>query len=102
MQTLTFRTLYVVVRLGHERRHIVHWNAMAHPSAPWVWQQIIQEMPWNSAPRFLIRDRDRSYGGDFVRRARAIGVATVLTPIHARQANALAEHTIGTISLRTP
>ena len=69
----------------------------AHPTAPWVWRQIIQATPWNATPRFLIRDRDRSYGRDFVRRARAIGIATVLTPIQAPQANALAERVIGTI-----
>jgi transposase InsO family protein len=97
VQTLTFRTLYVFVLLGHERRHIVHWNVTAHPTAPWVWRQIIEATPWNTTPRFLIRDRDRSYGGDFVRRARAIGIETVLTPIHAPQANALAERVIGTM-----
>ena len=52
---------------------------------------------WGSAPRFLIRDRDRNYGGDFVRRARASGIETVLSPVHAPQANALAERVIGTI-----
>ena len=97
VQTLTFRTLYVFVLLGHERRRIEHWNVTAHPSAPWVWRQIIEATPWGSAPRFLIRDRDRSYGGDFVRRARAIGIETVLTPIQAPKANALAERVIGTI-----
>jgi putative transposase len=83
--------------LGHERRRIVHWNVTAHPRAPWVWQQIIEATPWGSAPPFLIRDRDRSYGGDFVRRARAIGIETVPTPIRAPQASALAELVIGTI-----
>ncbi len=97
VQTLTFRTLYVFVLLGHERRRIVHWNVTQHPTAPWVWRQLIQATPWGSVPRFLIRDRDRNYGGDFVRRARAIGIETVLTPIRAPQANALAERVIGTI-----
>ena len=62
-----------------------------------MWRQIIEATPWGSAPRFLIRDRDRNYGGDFVRRARAIGIETVLPPVHAPQANALAERVIGTI-----
>ena len=97
VQTLTFRTLYVFVVLGHQRREIVYWNVTAHPTAAWVWQQIIEATPWSTTPRFLIRDRDRSYGGDFVRRARAIGIQTVLTPVHAPQANALAERVFGTI-----
>ena len=73
VQTLTFRTLYVSVLLGHQRRRIVHWNVTAHPSALWVWRQIIEATPWGAAPRFLIRDRDRSYGGGFSERACAIG-----------------------------
>ena len=96
VQTLTFRTLYVFLLLGHGRR-VVHWNVTAHPGAPWVWRQIIEATPWASAPRFLIRDRDRSYGEDFVSRASAIGIRTVLTPVQAPQANALAERVIGTI-----
>ena len=97
VQTLTFRTLYIFVLLGHQRRQIVHWNVTAHPTAPWVWRQIIAATPWGAGPRFLIRDRDRSYGGDFALRARTIGIEPVLTPIHAPQANALAERVIGTI-----
>ncbi len=88
---------YVFVLLSHDRRRIVHWNVTAHPTASWVWRQVIQATPWNAIPRFLIRDRDRSYGRDFVRRAAAIGIDTVLTPIQAPQANALTERVIGTI-----
>ena len=50
---------------------------------------------WGRQPRYLIRDR--SYGGNFVTRARRIGIETVLTPIQARQANANAERLIGTL-----
>ena len=60
VQTLSFRTLYVFVLLGHQRRQIVHWNVTAHPTAPWVWRQIIEGTPWGTTPRFLIRDRDRT------------------------------------------
>ena len=48
-------------------------------------------------PRYLVRDRDRAYGGDFILRARAIGIETVLTPVRAPQANAIAERVIGTL-----
>ena len=50
-----------------------------------------------SDPRFLIRDRDRSYGGDFIERARRIGIKTVLTPVCAPKANAIAERVVGTL-----
>lgn len=67
----------VFVLLSHDRRRIVHWNVTAHPTAPWVWRQIVQATPWGSSPRFLIRDRDRSYGADFVARAAGIGIEAV-------------------------
>jgi transposase InsO family protein len=97
VQTLTFRTLYVLFFISHARRRIEHLNVTAHPTAAWVWRQLIEATPWNYGPRFLIRDRDRSYGGDFIARARAIGIETVLTPVRAPQANGIAERVIGSM-----
>jgi len=71
-------------------------NVTRHPTAVWVWRQLINATHWGSAPRFLIRDRDRSCGGDSVARAPAIGIRTVLTPIATPQANAVAERLVGT------
>ena len=95
--TLRFQSLYVFVMLSHDRRRIVHFNVTAHPIAPWVWRQIIEATPWGPARGSSSRDRDRSYGRDFVERAAGIGIRTVLTPIRAPKANALAERVIGTI-----
>ena len=61
-----------------------------------LWQQVIQATPGNTAPQFLIRDRDRNDGGDFVRRAARLGIRTVLTPVQAPQANAIAERVVRT------
>ena len=58
---------------------------------------MIEATPWGRAPRFLVRDRDRSYGGDFIARARHIGIETVLTPFRTPQANGVAERLIGTL-----
>ena len=44
-----------------------------------------------------MRDRDRVYGGDFAPRARRLGIETVLTPIRAPRANAIAGRLIGTL-----
>ena len=96
VQTLTFRTLYVFLFISHDRRRIMHWDVTAHPTAPWVWQQVIQATPGNTAPQFLIRDRDRNDGGDFVQRAARLGIRTVLTPVQAPQANAIAERVVRT------
>jgi hypothetical protein len=78
--TLSLVTLYVFIVVSHTRRQIDHFNVTRHPTAGWIWRQLIEATPWARQPRFLIRDRDRSYGGIFIARARAIGIETILTP----------------------
>ncbi len=95
--TLTLSTLYVFFFISHGRRRIEHINVTSHPSAEWVWRQVIEATPWGGKPRFLIRDRDRSYGGNLIARAKRIGITTVLTPVRAPKANAVAERVIGTL-----
>ena len=75
----------------------MHFNVTAHPTAPWVWRQMLEATPWGQQPRYLIRDRDRSYGGAFIGKARAIGIETVLTAVRAPKANAIAERVVGTL-----
>ena len=96
VQTLTFKTLYVFF-ITHARRRIVHFNVTAHPTAPWVWRQLLEATPWGQQPRYLIGDRDRSYDGAFIGKARAIGIKTVLTAVRPPQANAIAERVVGTL-----
>jgi transposase InsO family protein len=97
VQTLTFQTYYVFFVISRDRRRILHWNVTRHPNAQWVWRQVLAATPWNVHPRFLIRDRDRTYGGDFIRRAAGLGITTILTPVRAPKANAIAERVINTI-----
>lgn len=97
VQTLTLRTLYAMVFIAHDRRRIVHLNVTRHQTAQWVWRQLIEATPWGEEPRHLIRDRDRCYGSDFVAKALRIGIHTILTPVHAPNANAIAERVIGTL-----
>ena len=97
VQTLTFRTLYVLLLITHGRRELVHVNVTAHPTAAWVWRQLVEATAWGRRPKHLIRDRDAVYGGDFRDRAKALGIETVLTPVRAPRANAIAERLIGTL-----
>lgn len=69
VQTLTFNTLYVFFFITHHRRRIVHLSVTAHPTAQWVWRQLIQATPYGEQPRYVIRDRDTCYGRDFIPRA---------------------------------
>jgi hypothetical protein len=57
--------LYVFLVLAHDRRRILHFAVTAHPTAEWTVQQLREAFPWDSAPRFLLRDRDRIFGSDF-------------------------------------
>ncbi len=97
VQTLTFQTLYFFFFIIHDRRRLVHVNITAHPAAEWVWCQLVAATPWNQQPDYLIRDRDRCYGGNFIPRAAKIGTETILTPVHAPKANAIAERVVGTL-----
>ena len=97
MQTLTFKTLYVLVLIAHGRRELVHINVTAHPAAAWIWRQLVEATPWGLRPRFLLRDRDAVYGGDFGERAAALDIEPLLAPVRAPRANAVAERVIGTL-----
>ena len=95
--TVTFRVLYVFVVLLHYRRKVVHFNVTDSPTAAWTAQQIIEAFPHDSAPRFLLRDRDSIYGGEFRRRVKSIGIAQVLTTPRSPWQNPFAERVIGAI-----
>jgi hypothetical protein len=72
--TIGFDLLYVLVIIRLERRNLVWINVTPHPTAEWVARQITEAFPWNEAPRYLIRDRDRVYGTLVTRRLRAMGI----------------------------
>ena len=95
--TLTFRTLSALVFIAHARRQLVHVHVTAHPTAAWIGRQFIQATPWGRTPSYLVRDRDRVYGPEFAGRAQMLGTTTLLTPIRAPRANAVAERVIGTL-----
>ena len=96
VQTLTFKTLFVFFFIDHGRRVVLHYNVTAHPTAAWVWRQLIQATPWGQQPRYLIRDRNACFGSDFVARAGRLGIKTILSPYRSPKANAIAERMVGT------
>jgi len=66
----TFRVLYVLIILVHDRRRVVHFNITTNLTAAWTPQQIIEAFPEDTALRFLLRDRDQIYGEEFRRRVK--------------------------------
>jgi len=83
--TATFRVLFVLLVLSHDRRRIVHFNVTAHPTAAWTAQQLREAWPWDTAPRFLVRDRDAIYGLTFQRVAQGLNIDDVLTAPRAHR-----------------
>ena len=77
--TATFRLLFVFVILAHDRRRLVHVAITAHPTAAWTAQQLREAFPWNTAPRYLLHDRDGIYDEAFRDTVRRMGVTEVRT-----------------------
>ena len=61
----SFRLLYVMIILAHDRRTIVSAAVTERPTAAWLSRQAIEAFPWDTPPRYLLRDRDASYGWSF-------------------------------------
>jgi transposase InsO family protein len=95
--TARLRVLFVFVVLAHHRRRVVHFNVTEHPTAAWTAQQIVDAFPDESAPAYLLRDRDRVYGQPFRHRVKGMGIEEVLTAPHSPWQNPFAERLIGSI-----
>ena len=95
--TLTGRVLFVLVVLMHQRRRIVDLNVTEHPTAPWTAQQMIEAFPHDTAPRWLVRDRDAIYGAAFRGRVAGMGIGEVISQPSSPWQNPYAERLIGSI-----
>ncbi len=95
--TISFRLLYGLLLLRHDRRRLLWLGATTHPTAEWIARQLTEACGWDEAPRYLVRDRDRSYGEVFVRRVRAMGIRDRPTSPRSPWQNAYAERLIGSI-----
>src|ERR1039458_8647220 len=95
--TIRFQVLYVFLVLAHHRRRILHFNVTTHPTAEWTAQQLRNAFPWESGPRYRLRDRDRIFGDDFTRQVQDIGIQQVLSAPRSPWQRAYVERVIGTI-----
>ncbi len=95
--TVRLRVLFAFVVLAHDRRRVLHFNVTEYPTAAWTAQQIVNAFPDDSAPSFLLRDRDSIYGDAFRQRVKGMGIGEVLTAAHSPWQNPFAERLIGSI-----
>src|SRR5216683_355902 len=77
--TATFRVLFVIIVLSHDRRRVLHFNVTDHPTEELKAQQMREAFPWDEAPKYLIRDRDAIFGGEFVAMTKSMGIEEVVT-----------------------
>jgi transposase InsO family protein len=97
LPTATFRVLYVFIVLSHDRRRVVHINVTEHPTAQWTAQQLLEAFPFDTAPRYLLRDRDAIYGETVRGRIKSLGIEEVVTAPRSPWQNPLVERIIGSI-----
>jgi putative transposase len=95
--TVMFKVLFVFVILAHERRRVVHINVTDAPTAQWTAQQLVEAFPWETAPRYLLRDRDAVYGVVFSSRAQTLGIHEVKTAPRSPWQSPYVERLIGTL-----
>jgi transposase InsO family protein len=95
--TVTFKVLFVFVVLAHDRRRVLHVNVTAAPTAQWTAQQLVEAFPWDTAPRYLLRDRDAVYGAVFSSRVQTLGIQEVKIAPRAPWQNPYVERLIGTL-----
>ena len=95
--TATFRVLFVLVVLAHDRRRIVHFNITAHPTAEWTSQQMVEAFGYGKVPRFIIRDRDAVYGLTFRERVKSLGIEEVVIAPHSPWQSPYVERVIGAL-----
>ena len=95
--TVKNTVLYVFLVLAHDRRRVVHFNVTERSTAKWAAQQIADAFPWDTAPKYLLRDRDRTYGQHFQKRVKNMGITEVMTAPRSPWQNPYVERLIGSI-----
>ena len=93
--TARFEVLFVFLVLAHDRRRIVHFNVTKNPTAQWTTQQIVEAFPFDTAPRYMLRDGDGIYGERVRRRLKSLGIDEIVTALASPWQNAYVERLIG-------
>ena len=95
--TIRFQLLFIFIVIVHARRRLLHFAVTTNPTAEWTARQIVEAFPWETAPRYLIRDNDNIYGLTFRNKLRALEIKEVRTAPRSPWQNAYAESLIGSI-----
>ena len=97
VHTAAFKTLFVFLVLSLDRRRIIHFNVTSNSTADWTSLQLIQAFPFDSAPRYVIRDRDGIYGPKVIDTLDFLDIEQIVTAPRSPWQNGFCERIIGTI-----
>jgi hypothetical protein len=97
VHTVWFEILFVFIVLAHDRRRILHFNVTAHPTAAWTAQQMLEAFPFDTAPKYLLRDRDGMYGQESRDQVAVMNIHEVLSAPRSPWQRAYVERVIGSI-----
>ena len=89
--TMTFSLLYCFFILSHDRRQILHFNVTRHPTSKWIVQQLREAFPFETAPKYLIFDRDAKYGLEVPLAARSMSITCIRPSFRSPWQNGVAE-----------
>jgi len=95
--TVWFEILFVFIVLAHDRRRIVHFDVTTHPSAEWTAWQMLEAFPFDTAPKYLLRDRDQIYGQEFRDQVAVMNMNEVPSAPRSPWQRAYVERVIGSI-----
>jgi putative transposase len=87
-------SLYCFFVISHDRRGILHFNVTKHPTSSWIVQQLREAFSFGSAPRFVIFDRDASYGLEVPVAVRSLRANPVRTSFESPWQNGVAKRWI--------
>jgi Integrase core domain len=95
--TIAFQHLFAFLVLSHERRRLLRFAVTRNPTAEWLARQITEAFPWDSTPKYLIRDNARAFGVGFKARVRAMGIRDRPTSFRSPWQNGYTESLIDSI-----
>ncbi len=93
--TLTFGVLTCFFVIDHNRRRILHFNVTRNPTSAWVSQQLREAFPYDTAPKYLIHDRDAIFNAEVMETVKTIGIKSVRTSFKSPWQNGIAERFVG-------
>ena len=93
--TLTFGVLHCFFVIAHDRRRILHCNVTRHPSSAWIFQQLREAFPDDSAPGYLIFDRGANFNEEVVNTMKSFGIQPKRTSFRSPWQNGVAERWVG-------